>query len=390
MTPVTNATLTAVSAAQDGDLTYTGEPQTATVAKAATAVNNQAVTFTYSDDEEGTFTADVPAFTNAGTYTVYYKATAANHAQAAGSFEVVIAKKAATINVDNVVKAYTYDGTVHTVNSGATTDGDGAISYANNTLKEAGTYTVTVNVAEGANYLAATTTVEVKINEKAPTTTEDGVKEYEKEISVADATSETGSDVTVLFKNAKADAAETKEVKMTVGTSTVAFDAAAIDQLGTANSVAFKLNVITEAEALAAAIAANDKLAGAEMIIDVTMGNATFENGKATLTFDFAKTAPKGMIGKVYHVDADGNRTDMKAKFANGKVSFETTHFSDYIVVFEKAPGLSGGAIAGIVIACVVVAAGIAVGVFFLLKKKKGNGGSATPTETTAAEAAAE
>jgi len=71
-------------------------------------------------------------------------------------------------------------------------------------------------------------------------------------------------------------------------------------------------------------------------------------------------------------VDADGNRTDMNATFADGKVTFETNHFSDYIVVFEKK-GLSGGAIAGIVIAVVVVLAGVVLLVLWLLKKK-GNG----------------
>ena len=69
----------------------------------------------------------------------------------------------------------------------------------------------------------------------------------------------------------------------------------------------------------------------------------------------------------------------MSATFADGKVTFDTNHFSKFAVVFEDKPAdnnveakkpLSGGAIAGIVIACVVVLAGIGVGVFFLLKKK--------------------
>ena len=39
-------------------------------------------------------------------------------------------------------------------------------------------------------------------------------------------------------------------------------------------------------------------------------------------------------------------------------------------MVFEDKGGLSAGAIAGIVVGCVVFVAGVAVGVFFLLKKK--------------------
>ena len=101
----------------------------------------------------------------------------------------------------------------------------------------------------------------------------------------------------------------------------------------------------------------------------------------------------------------------MNAVFADGKVTFETTHFSTFAVVFEDeqaapvdpvnpdpvnpdpvnpqpsnpevnpAPekkGLSAGAIAGIVIAIVVVLAGAGVGVFFLLKKKGVIGGKKT------------
>ena len=78
----------------------------------------------------------------------------------------------------------------------------------------------------------------------------------------------------------------------------------------------------------------------------------------------------------------------MNATYSDSKITFETTHFSKYVIAFEqpepeiepqpntpevqpsdKKP-LSSGAIAGIVIACVVVLAGVGVGVFFLLKKK--------------------
>ena len=86
------AELTDVSVSQTGTLTYTGEPQTATVSASATSVNNQTITFTYYDTEEDTYTNEVPSFTDAGTYTVDYKVSAANHEDATGTFEVTIAQ----------------------------------------------------------------------------------------------------------------------------------------------------------------------------------------------------------------------------------------------------------------------------------------------------------
>ncbi len=50
-------------------------------------------TVTYRDTVDGEYVATAPKFTNAGTYTVYYKVTAPNHKEATGSFEVTIAKK---------------------------------------------------------------------------------------------------------------------------------------------------------------------------------------------------------------------------------------------------------------------------------------------------------
>lgn len=90
---IANAELTNVSVAQDGALNYNGAAQTAAVNTAATAVNAQDVTFTYSSDIAGNYTNAVPAFTAADEYTVYYKAQAANHNEASGSFTVTIGKK---------------------------------------------------------------------------------------------------------------------------------------------------------------------------------------------------------------------------------------------------------------------------------------------------------
>ena len=108
---VNPAELTGVSVTQTGTLTYNGTAQIAQVNAAATAVNGQKVTFTYSASENGTYSAAVPAFTDAGTYTVYYKANSTGHTEAAGSFTVTIdpMEIARTTFVKNLSK--TYDGT---------------------------------------------------------------------------------------------------------------------------------------------------------------------------------------------------------------------------------------------------------------------------------------
>ena len=307
--------------------------------------------------------------------------------------------------IDGVVRnSVEYDGQDHSVIAYATDVEGNLFGIGGGPGKEAGSYTVTVEAGSyNDNYaLAETATFAWSITEKAAVVDpETGAKDYAKEISDKDAASDTGVNVTELFKKADSEKTDDVESEVTITiksgegeeakTGTIVFDKAAIAQLAGAADVALKINVTSDVEEIAEIVTVKETLKGAEMVINVSLGNATFETGKATLTFDFDKQAPKGMIGKVYYVDADGNRTDMKATFANGKVTFEATHFSDYIVVFEKAPGLSGGAIAGIVIACVVVAAGIAVGIFFLLKKKKGNGGSATTAgEAAATETAAE
>ena len=89
---------------------YTGKPQRAGVSAAGLGVCGERPTFTYSKTENGEYTSEVPAFTEAGTYTVYYKAEAENHITATGTFSVQIKPlPISLLTIDKISK--TYDGT---------------------------------------------------------------------------------------------------------------------------------------------------------------------------------------------------------------------------------------------------------------------------------------
>ena len=112
-----------------------------------------------------------------------------------------------------------------------------------------------------------------------------------------------------------------------------------------------------------------------KLVMEISLGGLKFASGTATISTEFGETVPEGKVAKVYYIDDEVNKTDMNATFADGKVTFTTTHFSTYAVVFEDAPvvsgGLSAGAIAGIVIGSVVLAIAIACVVVISVKKKK-------------------
>ena len=91
---------------------YTGKPQHASRIAFGQSVDGTTVTFTYSDKVDGGYTSDGPAFTDAGTYTVYYKAEAANHKTATGTFTVTIAPLPISLfSVERISKSY--DGTAN-------------------------------------------------------------------------------------------------------------------------------------------------------------------------------------------------------------------------------------------------------------------------------------
>lgn len=84
------AKLTGVKVEQTEELFENGEAQSAEVSAVPQYSFGKVVYFTYSATEDGTYTATVPSFTQAGEYTVYFKANADCHEEHFGTFKVVI------------------------------------------------------------------------------------------------------------------------------------------------------------------------------------------------------------------------------------------------------------------------------------------------------------
>ncbi len=174
------ATIENVSVSQAGTLTYTGGAQTPTVNASATTVDGAAVTFTYSLEQNGTYTAELPTFTNAGTYTVWFKANAERHEEASGSFEVVVEKATNTWTDVPRIEGWTYGAYDYYVNAPAATAkfGNsvefayrelGTTDWGANPPTEAGSYEMRAYVPASDNWELLETIVEFEIKQATPT-----------------------------------------------------------------------------------------------------------------------------------------------------------------------------------------------------------------------------
>jgi len=109
---VAKADITAV-AQQTVTLTYNGQKQTPTVSVTPATVDGAATSVSYSWKNNTGFNAAVPQLTNAnaGTYTLYYRVTAANHNDLIGSIPILVDKF--TLTNENTTAAFapmTYNG----------------------------------------------------------------------------------------------------------------------------------------------------------------------------------------------------------------------------------------------------------------------------------------
>ncbi len=146
---IENAQIKNVSVRQMMELTYNGREQLPEVTATGSTIGGTAITFRYgltaeqaADETQALKTA--PAFTDAGIYTVYYTASAANHDSVSGSFEIEI-KNASLIGVDAAGYTGIYDGQSHGIKITLTGNaGDGEILYGesedNCTLTESPVY----------------------------------------------------------------------------------------------------------------------------------------------------------------------------------------------------------------------------------------------------------
>ena len=155
------------------------------------SMSNTAQTITYSTASTGTYSANVPSATNAGSYTVYYKvaSTSTNYCSGSSSVSCSIAKKTGcTISFATtaITRTYGWPGG----SNAATNNGDSTITWSSNntgvcsvnssgqlTINSTGSCTITAAVANTSNCTysttAATYTVTVNKGEgsvtKAPT-----------------------------------------------------------------------------------------------------------------------------------------------------------------------------------------------------------------------------
>ena len=154
------ATITTAPAAKTG-LTFNGTEQV--LVNAGSDITT-GCTLQYKLDG-GSYNAELPKATNAGSYTVYYKVKGNNttHSDSSEqSFTVTIAPKTVTAAVSVEPTSYTYTGeaivpTTVTVKDGTTVipDSEYTVTYGNNT--NAGKATVTVSDRAGGNYVVSGT-----------------------------------------------------------------------------------------------------------------------------------------------------------------------------------------------------------------------------------------
>ena len=161
---------------QKGKLTYTGEPQTAELTVTVEVVNDQPVTYTFSTEVDGVYTAEMPSFTEAGWHTVFCKASAPNHTPLAFFFNITIDRAENSWVTAPSIADWVYGEEPSEPTAEAKfgeytvqyygTANDGSVWHSETAPTKAGSYTATFTVTETANYSALTATVDFTV-EKA-------------------------------------------------------------------------------------------------------------------------------------------------------------------------------------------------------------------------------
>ena len=168
-------------------------------------------------------------------------------------------------------------------------------------------------------------------------------------------TDDTKKDDTTKETTTKKEESTTNKEESTTAATSVKTEATATDAAKAGATVTgtnvptgatVTVNTVTDKDTLAKVDkAVKDTLSskvGKYAVLDITMLDAAgakiqpLNNGNVLVTIDVPSTldANKGLV--VYRMEDNGTLTELKTSVENGKVSFETNHFSTYIVA-EKA-----------------------------------------------------
>ena len=127
--------------------------------------------------------------------------------------------------------------------------------------------------------------------------------------------------------------------------ATATFDAAAVSAIANqAKESSLALNV-EEVAVSKLASAQQSALKGLDVqeVISVTLKSGTaaisdFGGGSATVSVSYTLKSGQNARGiVVWYVANDGTLTEIPAAYANGTVTFTTTHFSDYVIAYDAA-----------------------------------------------------
>ena len=157
---VNKAAMTA-SVEQGLSLIYDGTPQQAAVTTTTKTVDGTPAQFTYAKAESGPY-GDMPAFTDAGSYTVWYCAEdfGQNHEKVYGTFTATIDKADSSVTAAPAANTLTYTGAEQALVTPGTAEG-GTMQYSLDgvtyaaavpTAKLPGTYTVYYKVQGDSNH----------------------------------------------------------------------------------------------------------------------------------------------------------------------------------------------------------------------------------------------
>ena len=132
----------------DYNAAYDGQAHTITV------TGPEGATITYSDSENGTYSADAPTLTNVGSTTVYWKVEKNGYTTVTGHNTITITKRAATITINDQTKSIGDADPAFTAAVNGLVDPDdlGTITFEREAGETEGRYKITPKYYENPNY----------------------------------------------------------------------------------------------------------------------------------------------------------------------------------------------------------------------------------------------